>query len=215
MWYAVFSRSIVCAIAGVVTLICYLGIRETFFSGPFYLLLPLPILLSIFWHRCDQIFKGPSLKLSLEASLELDKSSSERQNEGKFTAVNTFNRLMFRQPSLVEPQIFPEPYTSIDEIDTQVYVKPSTRKSIDRKTLLLASQSTNTTNSSFRNTYIDNFNCLSTNMDNTSTNNHDVNEILHHPQIVIHNNNNNLRNSLNNPSTHENSPFIEKSNVYC
>eukprot|EP01035_Chromulina_nebulosa_P020219 gene20219-26249_t len=79
------------------------------------------------------MFKGPSLKLSLEASLELDKASAQRQNEGQFTAINTFNRLMFRQPSLVEPQIFPEPYTSIDEIDTQASIMRPSYGSMENK----------------------------------------------------------------------------------
>ena len=65
MWYAVFSRSMVCLIWAVVTLICYLGIRETFFTGPFYLLMPLPLIIVVFWHQCDVMFKGPSLVIFL------------------------------------------------------------------------------------------------------------------------------------------------------
>lgn len=61
MWYAVFSRSMVCLIWAVVTLICYLAIRETFYTGPFYLLLPLPVAITIFWYQCDDMFKNPSL----------------------------------------------------------------------------------------------------------------------------------------------------------
>lgn len=60
MWYAVFSRSLVCIGAGVVTLICYLGIRETFFTGPFYLLLPLPFFIYAFGQHCVDKFQGPS-----------------------------------------------------------------------------------------------------------------------------------------------------------
>ena len=33
MWYAVFNRSMMALIAGVLTLLGYLGIRETFFKG--------------------------------------------------------------------------------------------------------------------------------------------------------------------------------------
>lgn len=61
MWYAVFNRSMVALIAGVLTLLGYLGIRETFFSGPFYLLAPLPFCISYFWYKCEDRFKTASM----------------------------------------------------------------------------------------------------------------------------------------------------------
>ena len=60
MWYAVFNRSMVALIAGVLTLLCYLAIRMTFVSGPFYLLLPLPVLIGLFWHHCEKRIRTPS-----------------------------------------------------------------------------------------------------------------------------------------------------------
>ena len=61
MWYAVFNGSMVALIAGVLTLLGYLGIREVFFSGPFYLLAPLPLFLSYFWYKCEDRFKAASM----------------------------------------------------------------------------------------------------------------------------------------------------------
>lgn len=66
MWYAVFNRSMLALICGVLTLLGYLGIRETFFSGPFYLLAPLPFGISYFWYKCEDRFKVASMvRLSL------------------------------------------------------------------------------------------------------------------------------------------------------
>jgi hypothetical protein len=61
MWYAVFNRSMVALMAGVLTLLGYLGIRETFFSGPFYLLAPLPFCITYFWYKCEDRFKTASM----------------------------------------------------------------------------------------------------------------------------------------------------------
>ena len=61
MWYAVFNRSMVALIAGVCTLLCYLAIRMTVMSGPFYLLLPLPFLIGVFWHHCETRIKAPAM----------------------------------------------------------------------------------------------------------------------------------------------------------
>ncbi len=61
MWYAVFSRSMVVLLAGVCTLLCYLAIRMTFTTAPFYLLLPLPVLILLFWHHCEKRIRGPAM----------------------------------------------------------------------------------------------------------------------------------------------------------
>lgn len=61
MWYAVFNRSMVALLCGVLVLLCYLLIRETFFTGPFYLLFPLPFTIILFWYRCNKEFKGPAM----------------------------------------------------------------------------------------------------------------------------------------------------------
>ncbi len=61
MWYAVFNRSMVALICGVITLLCYLAIRKTFISGPFYLLFPLPFMIGYFWYDCEKRFRTPAL----------------------------------------------------------------------------------------------------------------------------------------------------------
>ena len=68
MWYAVFNRSMVALIAGVLTLLGYLGIRETFFSGPFYLLAPLPFCITYFWYKCEDRFKTASMVRTVQYS---------------------------------------------------------------------------------------------------------------------------------------------------
>jgi hypothetical protein len=61
MWYAVFDRSMLVLLCGVLTLLCYLAIRQTYTSGPFYAILPLPVIIIYFWRHCDHRFKGPAL----------------------------------------------------------------------------------------------------------------------------------------------------------
>lgn len=61
MWFAVFGSSMVVLLAAVLTLLCYLAIRLTFISGPFYLLLPLPFLICLFWRHCDAKIKTPCI----------------------------------------------------------------------------------------------------------------------------------------------------------
>ena len=69
MWYAVFSRSMVALMWGLVTLLSYLFIREVTTAadstqsvvfGPFYGLLPLPIMVLFFWYKCESKFKAPT-----------------------------------------------------------------------------------------------------------------------------------------------------------
>lgn len=66
MWYAVFDYSMLALIAGVVTLACYLAIRQTFVSGPFYAILPLPVIICYFWRHCNTVFKRPASVRSFE-----------------------------------------------------------------------------------------------------------------------------------------------------
>jgi hypothetical protein len=108
MWYAVFNRSMVALIAGVITLWGYLGIRQTFYSGPFYLLAPLPFCITYFWYKCEERFKVPSMTLSLESALEIDRETTERAALGLSVPQNTFGSDLFRQPSLAEGMIVPQ-----------------------------------------------------------------------------------------------------------
>lgn len=60
MWYAVFDSSMLALLCGVIILTCYLAIRQTFVSGPFYVILPLPVLIFYFWSHCNAVFKKPA-----------------------------------------------------------------------------------------------------------------------------------------------------------
>jgi hypothetical protein len=60
MWYAVFDRTMLALVCGVFTLLCYLAIRETYVSGPFYAILPLPVMVLYFWRYCNSVFRGPA-----------------------------------------------------------------------------------------------------------------------------------------------------------
>ncbi len=57
MFYAVFDRSMISLLGGSIILLAYLAIRRTIFSGPFYLSLPLPFLICMFWSHCDKVYK--------------------------------------------------------------------------------------------------------------------------------------------------------------
>lgn len=62
MWYAVFSRSIICMLFASFTMLGYLSLQlqDSYFSGPFFFCLPLPFVLLYFWHYCEEKFKQPS-----------------------------------------------------------------------------------------------------------------------------------------------------------
>ena len=109
MWYAVFTRSMTALICGMVTLICYLGIRKTNISGPFYALIPLPLLVSLFWYYCEAKFRDTSTSLSLESAIDLDRKSADFCREG-IDPFSSFQRKQFRQPALAEGPLRPAPY---------------------------------------------------------------------------------------------------------
>jgi hypothetical protein len=137
MWYAVFDRSMLGLLCGVLTLLCYLAIRQTYTTGPLYALLPLPVLITVFWQRCNEKFMAPARSLSLERAQELDEAqkwllsrddehtassdhidpstgSNNRNNEGdkkdNKPVTTEFTRTLFRQPSLAEGKLKPAPY---------------------------------------------------------------------------------------------------------
>jgi hypothetical protein len=60
MWYAVFDASMVALLCGILTLCCYLAIRQTYVSGPLYAMFPLPIFIFYFWKHCNAVFKKPA-----------------------------------------------------------------------------------------------------------------------------------------------------------
>jgi hypothetical protein len=102
LWYSVFDKSMVALLWGVSTLMCYLIIRRTFFSGPFYFLIPLPFIISIFWRNCDQAFKVQALNLSLESAIYIDMQHDSNKADGMAIPLDEFNPLLFRQSSLKE-----------------------------------------------------------------------------------------------------------------
>jgi hypothetical protein len=120
MWYAVFSGSMVSLIFGVFTLICYMGIRETYMSGPFYMLVPLPFGIMYFWYRTDNKFKEPSMNLSLESAKDLDRQVGEKKLKGFQIPHSGFKRNLFRQPSLVEGPLKPAPF---QRTRTPIYIE--------------------------------------------------------------------------------------------
>lgn len=109
MWYAVFTRSMTALICGMVTLICYLGIRKNNISGPFYALIPLPLLICLFWYYCEAKFRDTSTSLSLESAIDLDRKTAEISREG-VDPFSSFQRKQFRQPALAEGPLRPAPY---------------------------------------------------------------------------------------------------------
>jgi len=111
MWYAVFTRSMVALICGVVTLICYLGIRKTYFSGPFYVLLPLPLLIALFWTYCENKFRDTSSALSRESAMDLDRAAETASAAaGGADHAASFSPRLYRQPALAEGPLRPAPY---------------------------------------------------------------------------------------------------------
>ena len=119
MWYAVFRRSMVALLAGVFVLICYMAIRRSFLSGPFYLLLPLPFCIIRFWTVCESHHKARSQVLSLEAANELDKQDGRKSMaEGGIGAspCDAFQTDLFISSALTEDQVLPAPYRRKDPL---------------------------------------------------------------------------------------------------
>jgi hypothetical protein len=63
MWYDVFTRSLICLFFAVCTLLAYLSqeLNNTMYSGPFFVLLPMPIGIIYFWRFTEDKFKKQSL----------------------------------------------------------------------------------------------------------------------------------------------------------
>ncbi|CAM9281248.1 unnamed protein product, partial [Ectocarpus fasciculatus] len=110
MWYAVFNRSMVALLCGVLTIVGYLGLRKTYYSGPFYVTIPLPFIIVFFWHKCNKKYNKPSKALSLEKAVELDHVNAKRKKYGYSIPHASFNASLYRQPSLNEGEQQPEPY---------------------------------------------------------------------------------------------------------
>lgn len=119
MWYAVFNRSLVSLIFASITLLGYLSLElgESYYAGPFYFMLPLPFALIYFWIYCDNKFRKASMHLSLDFSKEIDHRNEERKNNGRSTPLDTFTPELYKQPSLVEGEVYPEAYRRYGDED--------------------------------------------------------------------------------------------------
>ena len=104
-WYAVFSRSVVALIGGSLTMMGYIGIHMTQYTQAFYFLLPLPLCLLYFWHRCTKHFQHKTSTLSLEDAIEIDSKTQQSSTNSL-----CFRRSLYCQPSLVEGELLPDPY---------------------------------------------------------------------------------------------------------
>eukprot|EP01041_Mallomonas_annulata_P001720 gene1721-3331_t len=92
MWHAVFSRSMIALTFAAATLLGYLSLqlKNTYFAGPFYAIIPLPFCIAYFWRYCDRKFKTPSMSLTLEFAVEMDRRNRELQAQGKPLPNDTF-----------------------------------------------------------------------------------------------------------------------------
>jgi hypothetical protein len=118
MWYAVFNRSLITLGFASVALLSYLSLQlntDAMMGGPFFFLLPLPVCIAYFGHYCDLKFKKPSMNLSYGFAKELDHRNNERKSVGKPVPHNTFIKTLYRQPSLTEKDVLPEPYRNDGE----------------------------------------------------------------------------------------------------
>jgi len=131
MWYQVFNRSMIIFICASLVLLGYLGLKKAFYSGPFYLMFPLPFLLAYFWDFCNRKFKTPSAAMSLECAVEIDELNSELKKYNQETAADAFNVNLFRQPSLSEESLKPERYRNPNTVDMSSRTGKSFRDSTD------------------------------------------------------------------------------------
>ena len=78
--------------------------------GPFYLLLPQPLVILYFWSYCNRKFIRPSAALSLECTKAIDAINDKLTALNQETPLTYFDSDVYRQPSLVEPFLKPEAY---------------------------------------------------------------------------------------------------------
>ena len=85
-------------------------LSETYLAGPFFFFLPLPWSILYFWYYCNLKFEKVSKNLSFAFAKELDIRNSERKEAGKPIPHDSFTPVCYRQPSLTEKEVYPEPY---------------------------------------------------------------------------------------------------------
>lgn len=79
-------------------------------AGPFFFTLPLPLCLMYFGRYCDAKYRKASMGLSYKFAREIDLMNEERRKLGKPTPVDEFRQDCYRQPSLTDKEVLPEPY---------------------------------------------------------------------------------------------------------
>ena len=112
MWYAVFTRSVVAIFFASITLLGYLSLHmsDPFLGGPFWFLLPLPPAIVYFWYYCDAKYKRQSMELAFGYAKTIDHSSDLAGESGRPRPTDFFSPTLYRQPSLLEKAVFPEPH---------------------------------------------------------------------------------------------------------
>ncbi len=81
MWIAAFKYSMTCLMIGIITLICYMAIRRSFLSGPLYVLLPLPVIVYLYWSNCEKNYKEPALQMSLLSASRMDHTDDDTHDK--------------------------------------------------------------------------------------------------------------------------------------
>ena len=114
MWYAVFARSVVALLFASITLLGYLSLQmqDVFLGWPFWFTLPLPPAIVYFWYYCDAKYKRQSMELAFGYAKTIDHSSDLAAESGRPRPQDFFSPTLYRQPSLLEKSVFPEPHRS-------------------------------------------------------------------------------------------------------
>ena len=142
-WFKLFEYSMFTLMGGMSTLVCYMAIRRSFLSGPFYCLIPLPALIYFYQKHCEDAYKLPSIAISLESAVRIDQqSTAETENprkkrvvsvsmdeesetlrksftEGKLKTnkemeTEAFRDDLYKQPCLEEALLTPLPYRRLN-----------------------------------------------------------------------------------------------------
>eukprot|EP00981_Chlorochromonas_danica_P012618 scaffold5218_cov150-Ochromonas_danica.AAC.10 len=135
MWHVLYDQSLLVLICGISVLVCYMGIRQTYISGPFYALLPLPAAIAVFWRRSRASLSLPARQLSLERAKEIDRAMQQRAVHGLPTPQNTFRPFIYRQPSLTEGPLAPSLYRRSTQAPSRSNGLVGTMPSIERHLL--------------------------------------------------------------------------------
>lgn len=105
LWYRLYMYSMLGLLAGTITFMAYMGIKEGITQGP--LLFPLPIIILVAWHHTEACFKFQSQSMPFDLNIK-DDFQNHACNEER---LRDFTANFMKQPNLVGPaEIFPYPY---------------------------------------------------------------------------------------------------------